>query len=84
MPLKDDIQEAARNEFRGVASLAKTAIESGTYLYPFKGILYFFTHRELWSPLTSRLLQLLTLSAAVVTPMFLFTYVARRDGYPSR
>ncbi|KAF8539160.1 hypothetical protein BDD12DRAFT_738168 [Trichophaea hybrida] len=75
MPLKDTIQQTAKDEVRGVTALSKAAIESGTYLYPFKGILYFVTHRQLWKPLTSRLLPLLTLSVGVVVPMFLFTYI---------
>ncbi|KAI5858160.1 hypothetical protein BZA05DRAFT_457104, partial [Tricharina praecox] len=73
--LKDTVRDTVKTEAAGVTSLGKQAIESGTYLYPIKGILYFFTHRQLWKPLTSRLLPLLTLSAGVVVPMFLFTYI---------
>jgi len=73
--LKDTVYDTVKLEAAGVSSLGKQAIESGTYLYPIKGMFYFFSHRQLWKPLTSRLLPLLTLSIGVVIPMFLFTYV---------
>ncbi|KAA8912029.1 hypothetical protein FN846DRAFT_903912 [Sphaerosporella brunnea] len=75
MPLKDTVVETVKAEAAGVSALTKQAIASGTYLYPFKGLIYFFTHRQLWKPLISRLLPLLSLSVGVVVPMFLFTFV---------
>lgn len=75
MPLKDTIRQEARDEIRGMSALAKAVAESGTYLYPLKGLVYFAGHRELWTPFTSRFLPLLVLSVGVVVPMFLFTYV---------
>ena len=84
MPIKDTIQQTVRDETCGVSALAKAAVESGTYLYPFKGLIYFAGHRELWTPLTSRLLPLLALSVGVVVPMFLFTFATPSPLWPPR
>lgn len=67
--------EVAKEDFDKYKALAKDAVHSGAFLYPLKGILYFVTHRALWKPLLSRLLPTLSLSAAVVAFMFVFTYV---------
>jgi hypothetical protein len=75
MPLKDTVRDTVKAEATGLTALGKQAVESGTYLYPFKGLIYFFTHRQLWKPLTSRILPLLSLSVGVIVPMFLFTFV---------
>lgn len=81
MPLQDTIQEAVRNEITGVTSLGKQAVESGAYLYPLKGIFYFASHRNLWGPLTSRLVPLLGLSTGVIASMFLFAYVVSFSSF---
>lgn len=71
----DTIKSTAKTELSGVQTLAEQTLKSGVYLYPFRGIHYFLTHRKLWAPLTSRLVPLLTLSVGVIVPMFIFTYV---------
>lgn len=69
------LQDLVRAEIAGVTTLGKEVAQSGTYLYPLKGIFYFASHRSLWGPLTSRLAPLLVLSTGVITSMFLLTCV---------
>lgn len=71
----ETVKSTAKSELDGVTTLAEQSLKSGTYLYPFRGIIYFLTHRNLWSSLTSKIIPLATLSVGVVVPMFLFTYV---------
>lgn len=40
-----------------------------------QGIFYFLSHRSLWKPFTSKLGQLITVSAGVIGGMFAFTYL---------
>lgn len=68
-------QEIAKEDFEKAKTLVTSAVRSGAYMYPIKGIFYFLTHRSLWKPLLSKLLPTLALSAGVVTSMFVFTYV---------
>jgi hypothetical protein len=75
MPLTDTVKATVQDELAGVAALGKGVAASGTYLYPIHGVFYFLSHRNLWKPLTSRLLPLLSLSMGVVCTMFLLTYV---------
>lgn len=44
-------------------------------MYPFKGMLYFLTHTELWKPLRSKLIPYLTLYSGVLGSMFAVTYI---------
>lgn len=75
MPLKDTVETTVKSEVQGVVTLGKQAVNSQAYFYPFQGIIYFATHRQLWKPLTSRLIPLSILSASVITVMFVFTYI---------
>ncbi|KAH8648405.1 hypothetical protein BX600DRAFT_475198 [Xylariales sp. PMI_506] len=68
-------QEVAREDYDKAKGLAADAARSGAYLYPFKGIIYFLTHRALWKPFASRILPTLGLSASVIAGMFFFTYL---------
>ncbi|KAG6000359.1 hypothetical protein E4U21_005551 [Claviceps maximensis] len=65
--LKQDLGKA-----KGVAY---EALRSRAYLYPLKGVLYFLSHGSLWKPFTSKIGQLLSVSAAVVGGMFAVTYL---------
>lgn len=69
------VEETVKDEVRSVGAQAKAAAQSGAYLYPLKGILYLFTHRDLWKPLFARLVPTLGLGVAITTGMFLLTYV---------
>ncbi|QUC20071.1 uncharacterized protein UV8b_04312 [Ustilaginoidea virens] len=75
----DSVQEKAQQilteDLGRARSVAYQAIKSRAYLYPFKGIFYFLTHRSLWRPFTSKIGQYLTVSAAVIGAMFTFTYL---------
>lgn len=73
--VKAKAKEVALEDFGKAKAIAFQAASSGSYLYPIKGIYYFLTHRELWTPFTSRILPTVGLALAVVIFMFTFTYV---------
>ncbi|KAL1967623.1 hypothetical protein VTN77DRAFT_3138 [Rasamsonia byssochlamydoides] len=73
--MADKIRAAAAAEAMRIRDLTAEAARSGAYLYPFKGILYFLSHRSLWQPLTSRIGPTLTLGLSVTSAMFFFTYM---------
>jgi len=68
-------QEVAKEDFDKAKVLLSDAARSGSYLYPFRGIAYFFTHKALWKPFTSRIVPTLTLTAGTLGFMFFFTYL---------
>ncbi|KAK7946142.1 uncharacterized protein PG986_010463 [Apiospora aurea] len=68
-------QEVAKEDLDKAKALVADAAKSQAYLYPFKGIYYFLTHRDLWKPFYSRIVPTLSLSAAVISGMFFFTYL---------
>ncbi|KAK7750170.1 hypothetical protein SLS62_007921 [Diatrype stigma] len=68
-------QEVAKEDFDKAKELLSEAAKSGSYMYPFKGIVYFLTHRALWKPFTSRILPTLGLTIGVFGSMVFFTYV---------
>ncbi|KAK0517481.1 hypothetical protein JMJ35_000636 [Cladonia borealis] len=51
------------------------AVSQASWLYPLKGIYYFFSHSFLWPLLRSRLLPGVLLSAFVLTNLFIWTYL---------
>ncbi|CAJ2503573.1 Uu.00g109670.m01.CDS01 [Anthostomella pinea] len=67
--------EVAKEDFDKFKALASDAAKSGAYMYPFKGIAYFCTHRALWKPFASRILPTLGLTAGVLGGMFFLTYL---------
>ncbi|WPG98965.1 Hypothetical protein R9X50_00176700 [Acrodontium crateriforme] len=73
--MTEKLAKAAKDEVKHVASLAEEGAKSGAYIYPFKGIYYLATHKDLYKPLFKRLTPTLTLGAGVTTFMFLFTYL---------
>jgi len=62
-------------EFEQARIIATDAVKSGAYLYPIKGIVYFFTHRSLWRPLAEKLIPTVSLGLGVTVFMFAVTYV---------
>jgi len=68
-------KEVAIEDFNKAKLLARSAAKSGAYLYPFKGIFYFLTHRSLWKPLLSKVIPTMSLSVGVISFMFFFTYL---------
>ncbi|ORY60643.1 uncharacterized protein BCR38DRAFT_43711 [Pseudomassariella vexata] len=68
-------REIAKEDYDKARILLEDAAKSHAYLYPFKGIVYFLTHRALWKPFSSRVLPTLGLSAGVIAGMFFFTYL---------
>ncbi|KGQ00928.1 hypothetical protein PAAG_12398 [Paracoccidioides lutzii Pb01] len=73
--MADRLKALFTNEVNDLKVLLTEAARSGTYLYPFQGILYFFYHRSLWQPLISKIGPTITLGLAVTTTMFFFTYI---------
>lgn len=71
----DRVRDVAKDEAAKVSAMTKEAVQSQAYLYPFKGVLYFLTHRDLWRPLMSKIAAVLTTSIGVTTFMFVFAYV---------
>ncbi|KAI1392210.1 uncharacterized protein F4822DRAFT_436171 [Hypoxylon trugodes] len=68
-------QEVAKEDYERAKVLLSDAARSGAYLYPFKGIVYFITHKSLWKPFYSRILPTLGLTATVLASMFFFAYL---------
>ncbi|KAI1403119.1 hypothetical protein F4819DRAFT_484907 [Hypoxylon fuscum] len=68
-------QDVAKEDYEKARFLLSDAARSGAYLYPFRGILYFITHKALWKPFYSRILPTLGLTAGVLASMFFFTYL---------
>ncbi|KAG2418716.1 hypothetical protein HFD88_001817 [Aspergillus terreus] len=73
--MTDRIKEAVLAEAKAAQDVAHDVARSGAYLYPFKGLIYFATHKSLWRPFLSRASQTITLGLGVTTGMFFFTYV---------
>ncbi|TGJ87657.1 hypothetical protein E0Z10_g1155 [Xylaria hypoxylon] len=68
-------QEVAREDYDKAKVILSAAAKSGSYLYPFRGILYFSTHKALWRPFLSRIWPTIGLAVGVTTTMFFFTYL---------
>ncbi|EJT68410.1 hypothetical protein GGTG_14011 [Gaeumannomyces tritici R3-111a-1] len=68
-------QEVVKEDLAEAKIQVNDAAKSGSYLYPIKGIFYFFSHRALWKPFLSRIGPTLAVSAGVTVPMFIFTYL---------
>ncbi|KAF2034525.1 hypothetical protein EK21DRAFT_85541 [Setomelanomma holmii] len=69
------VKEVAKEDFVQARELAKDAIRSAAYLYPFKGIVFFFANRTLWKPLAAKLIPTVSLGLGVTVFMFAVTYV---------
>lgn len=69
------VKETAKEEVERVRSLVVQAVNSGTYIYPIKGLFYFLSHRSLWKPLMSKLAPVISTGIGVTTFMFFFTYL---------
>ncbi|KAJ5211185.1 hypothetical protein N7491_011005 [Penicillium cf. griseofulvum] len=73
--MSEKIKDAVLAEAKSTQAIAQDVITSGAYLYPFKGIVYFATHKDLWRPFISRAGQTITLGLGVTSVMFFFTYM---------
>jgi len=68
-------KEVVVEDSRKAQAMLKDAVKSRAYLYPIKGIYYFFSHRTLWKPLTTQLFPMISTAITVTTLMFVFTYL---------
>ncbi|KAL3493098.1 hypothetical protein BJX62DRAFT_90653 [Aspergillus germanicus] len=50
-------------------------LSKAAWLYPFRGIYYFLSHRFLWPLFKTRLIPIVLLSAFIYTILFLFAYI---------
>jgi hypothetical protein len=73
--MSEKIKDAVLAEAKSTQAIAQDVIMSGAYLYPFKGIVYFATHKELWRPFISRAGRTMTLGLGITSVMFFFTYM---------
>ncbi|OQN96604.1 hypothetical protein B0A48_17034 [Cryoendolithus antarcticus] len=69
------VKETAVQEAEHLRQLTEEGVKSGAYIYPIRGIYYYLSHRDLWSPLTSKLVPTITTGLGVTTFMFVFTYL---------
>jgi len=58
-----------------LSAKSQQLVQSGTYLYPLRGISYLLGHKTLWPPVTRHLPALLLLSTGVLVVMFSLTYL---------
>ncbi|KAJ5732641.1 hypothetical protein N7493_004122 [Penicillium malachiteum] len=73
--MSSHIKDAAIAEAKSVQEASKGVLKSGAYLYPFKGIIFFATHKDLWGPFLARAGRTVSLGLGVTSFMFFFTYV---------
>jgi len=73
--MADKIKETAKQELNNLQHAATEGVKSGAYVYPFRGILFFLTHKSLWKPLLKKLTPTLGLGLGVTSFMFFFTYL---------
>ncbi|KAJ5128617.1 hypothetical protein N7448_002333 [Penicillium atrosanguineum] len=73
--MSDKVKDAVIAEANSVRAASQDVVKSGAYLYPFKGIIFFATHKGLWGPFASRAGRTISLGLGVTTAMFFFTYV---------
>jgi len=73
--MADRVKEVATEEAEKIKNLASAAARSGAYLYPIRGIVYFFSHSSLWKPLRAKLVPTVSLGVGITAAMFVFTYV---------
>lgn len=72
--MSEQVKQVAAEEFEQAKVLARDAVRSAAYLYPLKGIYYFFTHRSLWRPLANKLIPTVSLGVGITVFMFAVTY----------
>ncbi|KAI5464507.1 hypothetical protein BGZ63DRAFT_350302 [Mariannaea sp. PMI_226] len=68
-------QEVIKEDYGKAKVIVSDAAKSQAYLYPFKGIIYFLTHRTLWKPFLSKVGPYMALSTGVIVGMFTLTYI---------
>lgn len=71
----EKVRETAKVEADRVKAEAQQAVQSGAYIYPLRGIIFFLTNSTLWKPLMKNLAPTITLGIGITTFMFFFTYL---------
>jgi len=69
------VQGVVKEEAERIKDIAIKGAQSKAYMYPFKGLMYFLSHREIWKPLIDRLAPMITTSISVLAFMFTFAYI---------
>jgi len=64
-----------------ILTLAKDAVLSQAWIYPLLGISYLASHPELYSAAAPVVIRALTISIAITTAMFFFTYISKMDSW---
>lgn len=73
--VKSNAQQVLSEDYGKAREVALEAAKSQSWLYPFKGIAYFVSHRALWQPFVSKLPQYFALYGSVLGGMITFTYL---------
>ncbi|KAG5926502.1 hypothetical protein E4U53_003073 [Claviceps sorghi] len=73
--INERAQAILKQDLGRAKGVAYEALRSRAYLYPLKGVVYFLSNGSLWKPFTSKIGQLLSVSAAVVGGMFAVAYL---------
>lgn len=73
--MSEKIKDAVVAEANSARAASQEVVKSGAYLYPFKGIFYFATHKDLWGPFMSRAGRTISLGMGITTFLFTFTYL---------
>jgi len=72
--LQDTAKDVIQEEIGTAAKLGQQAIQSGGYIYPFRGIVYFATHPSLYKSVLPVITNLLIVSVVVLSAMFFLLY----------
>ncbi|EME87116.1 uncharacterized protein MYCFIDRAFT_86491 [Pseudocercospora fijiensis CIRAD86] len=73
--MADKVKATVQEELSSVQKAASDGVKSGAYIYPIKGIVYFFSHKDLWKPFASKLVPTMGLGLGVTIFMFAVTYL---------
>ena len=73
--MSEKVKEVATEEAERLKTLSIQAVRSGSYLYPFRGMAYFLSHRSLQKPFFSVLLPTLSLALATTVALFVTLYL---------
>ncbi|KAK4703917.1 hypothetical protein P7C70_g2293, partial [Phenoliferia sp. Uapishka_3] len=64
-----------KEDATAVGSLASEALQSGAYVYPLRGVVYFVSHPKLFESVRPIIVKSITMSAIVLVLMAVFTYL---------
>jgi hypothetical protein len=69
------VKDIAVKDAQETEGLLKDVMKSRAYLYPFKGVYYFLTHKQLSKPLRDKMAPAISTATSVTGAMFFFFYL---------